>query len=403
MKLPLYAIEIYQNTYQLADLVRQEMTIEDITLGGEQQGYVMRCRGRLLDKDTSAAYNRLAERLSPFNLTPLFRWDEGRHAVLLVAGMPKPKPSNSWINLGLFIITFLSIVFSGGLYGMEEMPTGSGLQIAWAFIRSGLPFALSLIAILAAHEFGHYFAGRYHGVHVTLPYFIPFPFSQFGTMGAFINMKELPKNRRVLLDIGVAGPLSGLVVAIPLLLFGLMLSSTQPIPVAAAGRTMLEGNSILYLFLKLVVFGKLLPEPASFNGVPQALYWVRYFFTGRPFPLGATDVFLHPVAWAGWAGLLVTSLNLIPAGQLDGGHVIYVLLGREKAQRLFPFILVGLGLLGFVWGGWWLWALLIFMLGRRFAEPLDQITELDQPRRIIALIGFVLFFLTFIPVPLILF
>jgi len=83
--------------------------------------------------------------------------------------------------------------------------------------------------------------------------------------------------------------------------------------------------------------------------------------------------------------------------------VIYVLLGREKAQRLFPFILVGLGLLGFVWGGWWLWALLIFMLGRRFAEPLDQITELDQPRRIIALIGFVLFFLTFIPVPLILF
>jgi Peptidase family M50. len=277
------------------------------------------------------------------------------------------------------------------------------LQIVWAFIRSGLPFALSLIAILAAHEFGHYFAGRYHGVHVTLPYFIPFPFSQFGTMGAFINMKELPKNRRVLLDIGVAGPLSGLVVAVPLLLFGLMLSSTQPIPAAAAGRTMLEGNSILYLLLKFVVFGKFLPEPASFNGVPQALYWLRYFFTGRPFPLGATDVFLHPVAWAGWAGLLVTSLNLIPAGQLDGGHVIYVLLGREKAQRLFPFILVGLGLLGFVWGGWWLWALLIFMLGRRFAEPLDQITELDQPRRTIALIGFVLFFLTFIPVPLILF
>jgi membrane-associated protease RseP (regulator of RpoE activity) len=197
--------------------------------------------------------------------------------------------------------------------------------------------------------------------------------------------------------------LSGLVVAVPLLLFGLMLSSTQPIPAAAAGRTMLEGNSILYLLLKFVVFGKFLPEPASFNGVPQALYWLRYFFTGRPFPLGATDVFLHPVAWAGWAGLLVTSLNLIPAGQLDGGHVIYVLLGREKAQRLFPFILVGLGLLGFVWGGWWLWALLIFMLGWRFAEPLDQITELDQPRRTIALIGFVLFFLTFIPVPLILF
>jgi zinc transport system permease protein len=202
-------MEFSQNTDQLADLVRQEMTVEDITLGGEQQGYVMRCRGRLLDKDTSAAYDRLAEKVNPFGLTPLFRWDEGRHAVLLVTGMPKPKPSNSWINLGLFIVTFLSIVFSGGLYGMEEMPTGSGLQIVWAFIRSGLPFALSLIAILAAHEFGHYFAGRYHGVHVTLPYFIPFPFSQFGTMGAFINMKELPKNRRVLLDIFVSGAVCG--------------------------------------------------------------------------------------------------------------------------------------------------------------------------------------------------
>ena len=202
-----------------------------------------------------------------------------------------------------------------------------------------MPFAISLLAILGAHEFAHYLAGRSHRTHVTLPYFIPFPFSPFGTMGAFIQLKEPPKNKRVLLDIGIAGPLAGLVVAIPVLLYGLSLSRLQPITSSSGQIFTLEGNSLLYLLAKFIMFGKLLPAPASYGDLSPILYWVRYFFTSHPLPIGGMDVIIHPIAWAGWAGLLVTALNLIPAGQLDGGHVMYVLLGK-RVRMLWPVILL---------------------------------------------------------------
>ena len=162
----------------------------------------------------------------------------------------------------------------------------------------------------------------------------------------------------------------------------------------------MEGNSILYLLAKYVTFGQWLPAPSDYGGLSPVLYWIRYFFTSTPLPIGGMDVFIHPVAWAGWAGLLVTALNLIPAGQLDGGHVIYVLLG-ERARKLWPFILGGMALLGLAWSGWWLWAFLLFFLGRVYAEPLDQITGLDQKRKAVAILGIIIFFLVFTPVPLV--
>jgi membrane-associated protease RseP (regulator of RpoE activity) len=116
--------------------------------------------------------------------------------------------------------------------------------------------------------------------------------------------------------------------------------------------------------------------------------------------LGGMDVMLHPVAWAGWAGLLITSLNLIPAGQLDGGHMLYVLFGAKKARKVVPFILMGLVILGLAWYGWWLWAALIFFLGRSYAEPMDQITPLDRQRKALAVLALIIFILVFIPVPL---
>jgi membrane-associated protease RseP (regulator of RpoE activity) len=271
---------------------------------------------------------------------------------------------------------------------------------------SGLEFSISLLLILLAHEFGHYLAARSHRTAVTLPYFLPFPypFSPFGTLGAFIQLKEPPKNKRILMDIGIAGPLAGLVVAIPILILGLSLSEIDRLPGIVSRNTAfsLEGNSILYLFAKYLVFGEWLPKPESYAGLHPLFYWVRYFFTGRPAPLGGTDVMLHPIAWAGWTGLLVTALNLIPAGQFDGGHLIYVLFGK-KAQLILPFILVLLIILGLFWPGWWLWAFLIFFLGRIHAEPLDQITELDQKRKVLAAIGVIVFILVFTPVPLRLF
>jgi membrane-associated protease RseP (regulator of RpoE activity) len=144
-----------------------------------------------------------------------------------------------------------------------------------------------------------------------------------------------------------------------------------------------------------MTFKQLLPAPVVPQGI---LYWVKYYFTGGPVPFGGTDVFIHPVAFAGWAGILVTALNLIPLGTLDGGHVIYALFG-EKAKKAFPFIIGILAVLGFFWNGWWIWAVLLFWLGRVNAQPLDQITTLDPTRRLIAFAMIIVFILVFIPVP----
>jgi membrane-associated protease RseP (regulator of RpoE activity) len=205
-----------------------------------------------------------------------------------------------------------------------------------------------------------------------------------------------------MLDIGLAGPLAGLVVAIPIVVYGLLTSEVHTLPSAITQNTgfNLEGNSLLYLFLKYLTKGELLPAPASFHGLNPILYWIRYLFTSTPLPFGGRDVMMNSIAWAGWAGLLVTALNLIPAGQLDGGHVMYVLTGR-KAVRLWPFIVVALGILGFFWPGWWIWAVLVFWMGRVYMEPLDQITPLDRKRIFLAVLAIIIFIIVFIPVPLV--
>lgn len=387
-------------------LVERIFQIDDITIGDPKKDYILRYRGMLKTKDSEAAYDELAKSLKPMGITALFRREGKRHAIILIPGLPEMKRANPWVNIILFIATLISVLLAGTLYGLEEMPPeGTGIG-GWAviLITQGWPFAVSMLAILGAHEFGHYFMGRHHGIHVTLPYFIPFPFSPFGTMGAFISMKEIPKNRKVLLDTGIAGPLAGLVVAIPVLLIGLGLSDLDVLPMSAAAEPtfMMEGNSILYLLGKYITFGKLLPEPAVYTTTP-VLHWLGYLFTGQPFPWGGLDVMMHDVAWAGWAGLLVTAMNLLPVGQLDGGHVIYVLIGRERAQKIYPIVLVVLIGLGLLWSGWWLWAGLLFFFGRRYAEPLDQITPLDEGRKRLALLALVVFFLTFTPVPFTLF
>jgi membrane-associated protease RseP (regulator of RpoE activity) len=327
--------------------------------------------------------------------------------VLLMQGIARPRPANLRVNLLFMVLTVISVFMAGVWYdykGPEFTGFGDVYRYAIVHILSGWPYAVSLLAILFAHEFGHYLVGRYHGANVSLPYFLPLPFpGGFGTLGAFIQMKSIPKNRRHLLDIGIAGPLAGLIVAVPILLYGLHLSTVDRIPLSIpkdAGLT-LEGNSILYVALKYIAKGELLPQPASYEGLHPALYWLRYIFTGLPLPRGGVDVMLHPVAWAGWVGLLVTALNLIPAGQLDGGHLMYVLRGR-RAVKLLPFILGALFLLGFIWTGWWLWAFLIFIFGRFYAEPLDLITPLDPRRKALAILGVIIFLLVFTPVPMVL-
>lgn len=397
----------------IKSIIERIFQVDDITIGGSKDNFLFRFRGRLLEVDTERTFFQLEEKLKSFQMAPLFRIEEGRHVILIVDYSKVPGESNPWINLLMFLLTVVSVLLTGAFYNSETLLTGDMAKdipvilakfTTFSLIKEGWPFAVSMLGILVAHEFGHYLMGHHYGIRMTLPYFIPLPFSPFGTMGAVINMKEKPRNRRQLLDIGLAGPLAGLIVTIPVLYIGLKLSSLDTLPMVNAGPTAetlsLEGNSIIYLFLKFLVFGKLLPAPVDFGQAGPVFYWLRYFFTSTPFPAGGTDVMLSSVAWAGWAGLLVTALNLIPAGQLDGGHVLYVLVGKERMQKLYPVLLVSLIGLGFVWSGWWFWAAILFLFGRFYAEPADQITPLDNKRKILAILGLVIFLLVFIPVPI---
>jgi membrane-associated protease RseP (regulator of RpoE activity) len=227
------------------------------------------------------------------------------------------------------------------------------------------------LLILGVHEFGHYFAARRHRVSVSLPYFLPAPFiGLLGTFGAFIRLREPMRNRKVLMDVGVAGPLAGFLVAIPILLIGLATSRVGPM----APQGWMEGNSILYALSKILVFGHFVPD-------------------------GHTDVYLNQMAMAGWAGLLVTALNLIPIGQLDGGHILYSMIGQRAKVLYYPLVAIAF-LLSMRTEMWLVWALLIIVFGRVYAAPLDTITALNPGRRAIGIAALVIFILTFVPLPI---
>ncbi|PWH15489.1 MAG: site-2 protease family protein [Anaerolineae bacterium] len=383
----------------LISIVSRVFHIEDVTSG--EQEYLYRFRGQLR-MDSLQAYEELSQQVQPYGLTPLFRKDKGGMQVIyLVRSLPAPQKSNAAVNLLLFLLTLVSVMWVGAQFTDPALlPPGASLwQSFWfSLLNSGLPFAVSMLGILLAHEFGHYLAARRHKTAATLPYFIPMPITILGTLGAVIVWKELPRNKRVLFDVGVAGPLAGLVVAIPVLLYGLSISKLGLVEPSPGG--FIEGNSILYLLAKFVVFGRFLPEPATYQGLSPVVYWLRYFFTGMPAPYGGVDVFISPVALAGWAGILVTALNLLPVGQLDGGHILYTLFGG-KLRYAFPVIIVFMAVMGLFWSGWWLWVVLLFLFGRRSAEPLDQITELDPRRRALAWLMIFIFFLVFTPVPMV--
>jgi len=399
----------------LTGYVSSVFRIEDVT-AGDGKGLIARYRGQLMDDDSVVAYDHLDELLRPHGITALFRRDGEKQAILLMPSFALPARSpRIWINTVLFVITIFTVMLTGVEVPIAVSQAGGAADISYRLqhILSGWPFALSMLVILFVHEMGHYTMCRRYKVLATLPYFLPAPLvSPLGTLGAFIMMRGIPRNKRVLFDIGVAGPLAGLVVAIPVLFLGLSLSTLGPVTPPPPGLSnMLEGNSLFYLFAKFLVFGKLLPEPVSMGGLSPAVYWIKYFLSAHPIPFHGLDVELSPVALAGWAGLLVTALNLVPVGTLDGGHVAYGLFG-ENARKIFPvaigasiflsFLPVLLtGSLSAFNFGWLLWIFLLFWLGNVRTVPLDDITPLDPARRTLGFFVLFAFFLLFTPIPLV--
>ncbi len=240
-------------------------------------------------------------------------------------------------------------------------------------VWEGLKFSVPLMMILLAHELGHLFAARAHGLPCTLPFFlpmpIPFPYSP-GTLGAVIRILRPIRSRAQLLDVGAAGPLAGFTMLLPFLVIGAALSRVQEIDPEQP----------------LIYFG----EPLAFRIVARVL-----FFPG----LGPEqDLFVHPTAWAAWFGLLVTALNLLPFSQLDGGHIGYALLGRWHRRGVW-FLLAALIGLGFLWPGWWLWSVIVLVLGPRHPPVDDENLPIDRRRRAAGWVTLLVFVLSFVPVP----
>jgi membrane-associated protease RseP (regulator of RpoE activity) len=323
---------------------------------------------------SETALDQLEPALEKFGVHAYLSQDEatGKQIVTILQGRFTKRVLPWWPNLILLILTILSLLFVGA--GTQAAIDGREVtDFDDINLLEGWPYALSILLILGAHELGHYFAARRHNVNVTLPYFIPMPFGLFGTLGAFIMLREPMRNRKVLFDIGAAGPLAGLFFTIPILILGLATSEIQEIP--KDEDTAREGNSLLYAASKILVFGRYVPD-------------------------GDEDVFINQLAMAGWTGLFVTALNLIPLGQLDGGHVIYTLFGRRVRQLYWPIVAIFATLAVWVSETWFLWTFLLFIFGRRYATPLDDITPLDGKRRLIGIIALIIFVLIFVPNPI---
>ncbi len=294
--------------------------------------------------------------------------DDARH--------PGARPA---VHLALFVATLFSVFVAGSLQTFPDDVEMTLLGVLYN-LRHGWTFGVPMMTILVFHEFGHYFAARLHRVPASLPYFIPLPLlSPFGTMGAVISMPERIRSRNALLDIGAAGPLAGLLVALPVLAIGL---AQSPVVVPSGGYV--EGQSLLYLALKRLVLGEIPP---------------------------GHDVLLNPVAFAGWAGLFVTVLNLIPIAQLDGGHIAYALFGerQDRIARVLHAALLGVfayNLAAFraIEPGsvWLVWFVLLGLMTRAAGanHPPTEPSRLSSGRRVVAVGCLVLFVLLFMPTPM---
>ncbi len=276
--------------------------------------------------------------------------------------VPTRRPAPVLVNAVLFAATVGTTLLVGAL-NRGGNPFENPLDLLL-----GIPFSFSIILVLGSHELAHYLAARRLGVAATLPYFLPVPHPMTGTMGAFIRITSPVPSRSALVRVGIAGPLVGFLVALPVSTIGLLLS--QPV-LKNATKGIELGSSLVFLLLSKLTHSNLPPN---------------------------SDLMLHPMAFAGWLGLFVTALNLLPVGQLDGGHIAYAVFGRNWSR--YSLVVVGLLIvLGFLWLGWPFWAVLVVVFGLRHPPPLDDVTPLSTADRWLAIVALLLIILTFTPTP----
>ena len=279
----------------------------------------------------------------------------------------------------LFALTVLSTTQAGGLHYASFITAFSNTILQMPLVSlmlHGLWYSLSILAILGCHELGHYFACRYYRVDASRPYFLPMPFLLTGTLGAFIRIRGPIPGKRALFDIGIAGPIAGFLVAVPVLLVGMQLSTVVKVPENFRGEIYELGEPLLFKAAEWLTFGNI-PDGYSVN--------------------------MHPMAFAAWFGMLATALNLFPIGQLDGGHISYAVLGRRSTVVTMIMVPCLIGL-SFVSTSWVVWTVLtigmLLAFGPRHPRVFDEDQPLDRNRMLLAAFALLMFVLCFTPAPI---
>ena len=297
--------------------------------------------------------------------------------------LPPPPPARDrvWVHVALLALTIVTTTFVGGLHhfgftlGFNSSAIVAPNLASPGFYLNGLWYGLTILAILGCHEMGHYVACRYYRVDASLPFFLPAPLPLTGTLGAFIRIRARIPSRVALFDIGLAGPIAGFIVAVPALFIGLALSTIERLPEDFAGVE--------------------LGEPLLF----RAAAWLVWGDVGD-----GMSINMHPMAFAAWFGLLATALNLFPIGQLDGGHVVYAVLGRRSTMITLLMIFVAIGLAAFVSTSWVAWTVLmlvmLFFIGPHHPPTLDDHVPLGATRLALAVFGLFMLIVCFTPAPI---
>ncbi|MFA4923808.1 MAG: site-2 protease family protein [Ignavibacteriaceae bacterium] len=308
-----------------------------------------------------------------------------------------------WLHLLLFFATLFTTTVAG-----YEWVRGFSNKTEFSELIYGLPYSLSILFVLGSHEFGHYFVAKIHKVKATLPYFIPFPsilgFLNFGTLGAVIKIKSPIPSKKALFDIGVAGPIAGFIASIILIIYGfthlpgkeylLLIHPDYDLPTYGKnGLALVFGDSLLFSFLREV------------------------FTSSKDFVPPMSEIYHYPFLCVGWFGFFVTAMNLIPVGQLDGGHVIYALFGEKKQYAISSIAMIFLVVFGVAgvlisylsiplnigWSGWLFWAVILFFVIKVKHPPIYDDAPLDEKRKIIGYLTIAMFIVCFIPAPFLIF
>jgi membrane-associated protease RseP (regulator of RpoE activity) len=325
---------------------------------------------RIDEQTLEEKFESLRRVLSEKQYIPMIRFEQGEHIIYIIKKSKSKKRKSVWINIILLSATIFTTTLAGALQWVDINQVDWMNMFTLMYLWLGfIFFSVPLLLILGVHEMGHYYASKKHHVDASLPYFIPLPPPfLLGTFGALISTHEPIPNRKALLDIGIAGPLCGFLVAIPISLIGFFLMQQNPHIIETPGANMV-----------------LLP--------PLLLQWMESFFS---LP---TNAIIHPTLFAGWVGIFLTAVNLLPAGQLDGGHIARAIF-KEKHKYISWVVIFVLAGLSIYYTGWLMFAIIILLfIGTQHQPPLNEITPLDTRRKLLGLLILIVFILSFAPIP----